>query len=436
VVSLVVFAGALTLIATCVVRGRDLQRDAPHVFLGAAPLVGRDPHDGWDWRFGLGLVAAIAIAVAVVVATRRMWFWTLRLRTLTAASAVSAIAFATALALTDGADGLFRGAAHETEYVAGLDSTPPAGEFVRTFTERIDGYSVHVRGHPPGFVLVLKLLASFGARGAWPAVLLAVLATGLIVAATLVTVWAVAGDSWARRAAPFLIVAPYSVWLVTSADAFFAAVGAAGTAAIAISLRRCGWAATALSALGGAAIGALLFLTYLGAVFALVPAVLLVAALVRRRPGAVPALVAALVTALAVVAAFRFAGFWWFEGARRTRTEYWEGTAQFRTWRYFGLANIAVALIAVGPAVVAGLLRLRDARVWLLSGGALLALTASHLSQYTRGEVERIWLLFYPWLTLGAGAVAIHRVRRTGATWVGLQAACAITLQAALVTKW
>ena len=184
VVSLVVFAGALTLIATCVVRGRDLQRAAPHVFLGAAPLVGRDPHDGWDWRFGLGLVAAGAIAIAVVMATRRMWFWTVRLRTLTAASAVTATAFATALALTDGADGLFRGAAHETEYVSALGTKPPAGEFVRTFIERIDGYSVHVRGHPPGFVLVLKLFAAIGLRGAWPAVMLAVSSLSPIVRTT------------------------------------------------------------------------------------------------------------------------------------------------------------------------------------------------------------------------------------------------------------
>jgi hypothetical protein len=277
-------------------------------------------------------------------------------------------------------------------------------------------------------VLVLKLLASLGLRGAWPAVLLAVLATGLIVASTLVTVWAVAGDAWVRRTAPFLIVAPYSIWLVTSADAFFTAVAATGVAACALALRRRGAVAAVAGAAGGAAIGLLLFLTYLGAVFALVPAVLLVASVVRRRRGALPA--------LTVVAGFAVGGFWWADGVRRTRTEYWEGTAQFRTWGYFGWSNVAVALIAVGPAAVAGLLRLRDRRVWLLSGAALAALAASHLSQYTRGEVERIWLLFYPWLTVAAGALVVHGVRRSGVAWLTVQAGCAIALQAALVTKW
>lgn len=430
------FAAATAAIVWSVVRGRALQRLHPEVLLGAAPLVGRDPSDGWDWRFGFGLVGAAVVAAVVIVATRGGWFWTVRLRTLTFGSALAAMAFATALALTDGADGLLHGAGHGTEYVDGLDSLPGAGEFVRTFVERIDGYSVHVRGHPPGFVVVLKLMAFVGLGGKWPAALLSVAAIGALVASTLVTVWAVAGGNWVRRTAPFLVVAPYAIWLVTSADAFFTAVGATGVAAVAVALRLRPGRALVASALGGALLGLLLFLTYLGLVFALVPAVLALAALIRRQRSAATVLVGAAGSAAAVVLAFRLSGFRWIDGARRTRTEYWEGTAQFREWGYFRIANLAVALVAVGPAVLAGLMRLRDRRVWLLAGSALLGLTASHLSQYTRGEVERIWLLFYPWLTIAAAALVVRSRPRSWAAWVGAQAGCAIVLQAALVSKW
>jgi hypothetical protein len=435
-VAVVVFAAAAGVIALSVVRGRALQRMRPDVFLGAAPLVGRDFVDGWDWRFGAGLVAAGAVALVVVLAVSYSWFWTAPLRKVALASGAGAMAFATALALTDGADGVLHGAAHDSEYVSGLDEMRGASEFVRTFLARIDDYSVHVRGHPPGFVLVLKFMAAVGLRGVWPVALLSVLASGALVVAVLVAVRSIAGEQWARRSAPFLVVAPYSIWLVTSADAFFTAVGAAAVALIALAVRvRPQWALVA-GAAGGIALGALLFLTYLGAVFALVPAVLIVGAVVRRRAGAFATLVGASVGALTVVAGFAVGGFWWADGVRRTRTEYWEGTAQFREWGYFGYSNIAVALIAVGPAVLAGLLRLRDRRVWLLTGSALLALATSHLSQYTRGEVERIWLLFYPLLTVAAGALVVRTARRRAATWVGVQAACAIVLQAALVTKW
>jgi hypothetical protein len=68
--------------------------------------------------------------------------------------------------------------------------------------------------------------------------------------------------------------------------------------------------------------------------------------------------------------------------------------------------------------------------------GGLLALLASHASQYTRAEVERIWLLFYPWLLVATGAPALHARRHSTAALVALQAACSIVLQAVLVSKW
>ena len=429
-----VWVAAAAIIAISVVWGRRYQSDTPAINLGAAPLVGRDPLDGWDWRFGWGLVAAAAVAAAVVVGVARGWWWRVRLRVAVVASSVAAAAFAVALAVTDGADGVLRGAAHETEYLVNLRVTPPAAEFLRTFVERIDDYSVHVRGHPPGFVLVLKFFDAVGAGGEWSTAILSIVAATAVPAAVLVAVWAVAGADWVPRVAPVLVVAPYTLWMVTSADAVYAAVGAWAVAATAMALRLRAGRRVVAAAVAGLLYGGLLFLTYGGAVFLVVPVVLLVAvAGLRTRRTLVVAGTASLAL-VAVTAAFAAFGFWWFAGAAETRLEYWEGTAALRTWQYFAIANVAVAFIALGPLTLAGLSVLRDRRVWVLVGGALLALAVAHLSQYSRAEVERIWLLFFPWVAVAGGAVIAATMR--SATLVALQGATAIVLQAALVSKW
>jgi hypothetical protein len=283
---------------------------------------------------------------------------------------------------------------------------------------------------------VLKALDGVGLDGGWPAAMLSVAATIALPAGVLVAVWATAGPHWVRRAAPLLIVAPYLVWMVTSADAVYAAVGAWGVAAVAIGLRSTGSRAAIGGAIGGLLLGSLLFLTYGGATFMLVPATSALVASRAGTPGAWRTVAAAALAVTAVVVAFAVAGFWWFAGAAETRLQYWAGSAQFRTWTYFGVANLAVALIALGPATFGGLLQLRERRVWVLVGGSLLALLASHLSQYTRAEVERIWLLFYPAIAVAGGAVMVATDRLRAAAWVGAQATATILLQAALVSKW
>lgn len=431
---LALWLGAAALIGVSIVWGRRLQREAPEIFLGAAPLVGRSFRDGWDWRFGPSVLVAAAVAVVLAVATWRGWIERMRLRAVIGGSALASMSFAVALAAVDGGDGLRYGAAHESEYLAGLSGFAPAGEFVRTFVSRIDGYSVHVRGHPPGFVLLLKWLDAVGAGGVWPAVAVSVLSTGIIVVGVLVTVWAIAGDEAARRAAPFLAVTPYVLWTVTSADAFYAALGATAVASLAIAARSTGRVAMGAPVLAGLIGGLLLHMTYGGATFVLVPAVAVGPAIVARTGHRLAIAAGALAGAAAIVGAFVVAGFWWLDGARATKREYWEGTAQFRTWTYFGLANLAVAIIALGPATFAGVTRLRDRRVWLVVGGGMVALLVSHLSQYNRGEVERIWLLFYPWIAVAS--VGIAGRRRVAAMWVLAQAGSAIALQSALVSKW
>jgi len=430
------WGAAVALIAVSVAWGRVYQRETPQIFLGAAPLVGRDFSDGWDWRFGWALVAAAGVGTVLVGSIVSGWWWQARLRWVVAASSAGSGVFGLLLALTDGANGVVYGAVHRTEYLANLASAPPAGEFVRTFVERIDDYSVHVRGHPPGFVMVLKVLDGVGLGGGWPAASLSVAATVVVPAAVLVTVWAAVDASWVRRVAPLLIVPPYLLWMVTSADAVYTAVGACGMAAVALGLRDSRWPAAAGGAVGGTLLASLLFLTYGGATFALVPMPMVIVAWRVGAGRTARTVVAAGLAGTAVTVEFAVAGFWWFEGAAETREQYWTGSAQFRTWTYFGLANLAIALIALGPATFAGLLALRDRRVWLLVGGGLLAMLAAHVSQYTRGEVERIWLLFFPWIAVAGGAAITASTRLRSAALVGAQAAGAIALQAALVSKW
>lgn len=427
---------AVAVVWWSVVEGRAEQRVNTGLNLGAAPLVGRDEMDGWAWRFGWSLVAAGLFALLIVAACRSGWWWRVRQRWVLLTTALGAMLFATLLALSDGVGGLRFGAEHQSEYLANLADAPPAGEFVRTFVDQIDRYSVHARGHPPGFVVLLKFLDAIGLSGVWPVVALSILGTGVTAAAVLLTVRAVAGDEWMRRAAPLLIVAPYGIWMLTSGDAVFTAVGALGIAAVAEGVSRRRWHALWFGISAGVLFGCLFFLTYLGATLLLVPTLLLVAALRRRDLGSWWVIAGGTAAGLAVIAVFRLAGFWWLDGVRATSEQYHLGSAQFRRWSYFAIGNIGAALFALGPVTVVGLGAFRSRRMWLLVGGALSALLVSHLSRYTKGEVERIWLIFYPWIAI-AGAAVIARSRRwSGATAVGVQATCAIVLQAALLSKW
>lgn len=57
-VELALWVGAVVVVVVSVIWGRNFERRVPAINLGAAPLVGRDPLDGWDWRFGWSLLGA------------------------------------------------------------------------------------------------------------------------------------------------------------------------------------------------------------------------------------------------------------------------------------------------------------------------------------------------------------------------------------------
>jgi methylthioxylose transferase len=140
---------------------------------------------------------------------------------------------------------------------------------------------------------------------------------------------------------------------------------------------------------------------------------------------------AGLAGVLALAAA---AGFWWPAGLSATEGRYWAGVGALRPAVYTTVAgNPAALALAVGPAAAVGLAaaarRLgRPPRVDLLPLLALAAVLVADVSQMSRGEVERIWLPFVPWLALAAPG------DRRGL--LALQVGTALALQALLASPW
>jgi methylthioxylose transferase len=95
-----------------------------------------------------------------------------------------------------------------------------------------------------------------------------------------------------------------------------------------------------------------------------------------------------------------------------------------------------VAGLAVGPAVVAALPRLRalPGRLGFPVVGGLVAVLVADASGMSRGEVERIWLPLWPWLLVGA--VVLARGGGVPRGWLAAQAACTLVITALVRTSW
>jgi hypothetical protein len=245
----------------------------------------------------------------------------------------------------------------------------------------------------------------------------------------LVSVREVAGELAARRAAPFVVLAPAAIWVATTADAFYAGVAAWAVALVVLATGRSGVRSGTYALAGGALFGVTAFLSYGLVLLAVVPA----AVSWRRRR--VELLVVAAAGACAVGLAFLAAGFSWLDGLVATRDRYFAGVGSRRPYLDFLVADAAAFGIALGPATVVALARLRDRRMLVLVGAALVAVGLAMMSGMSRGEVERIWLPFAIWL-LPAGAVLAAARDRVASGWLGLQAATAIAVTTVVKTPW
>ncbi len=340
-----------------------------------------------------------------------------------------AIVWAIALGLNDGWRGL-TDPLLRNQYIRTVPKVGNPFTFLSTFTERLPSYNIHTKGHPPGMVLVLWSLDRMGLGGLGANLALVLAGGAASVAAVMVAAREVAGEAAARAAAPFLVLAPAAIWW-SSGDAFFAGVSAWAITLVVLATGTEGRRADRLALAGGLLFGATAMLSYGLVLLAVLPVVIAVA---RRRFR--PLVVASLGAGLIFVA-FLAAGFWWLAGLAGTRTQYWAGVASRRPYSYFVVGNLGAFALAVGPAAAVGLARLRDRRVWLLVGGALLVVALADLSGMSKGEVERIWLPFVPWVLLATVAIVTTRMQ-TGWTriWLCIQAAIAIAVQAAVRSPW
>lgn len=408
--------------------GLRLRAQGRQIVLPTPPVLGQ-PGPGWTVRLAIPLVVG-GILIALVPRAARRLSWPLLLVAVGAGSVIWAVG----VALVDGSDGLTRGPSWQTEYVHDVPTVAAdPGRFLRTFTSDIEHYEIHVRGHPPGMVLVLAGLDRIGLRGAgWEAALvIAGAASGAV--AALIAAREVAGEEVARRAAPFLALAPAAIWIATSADALYLGVSAWAITLVVLAQRRAGRRSFALALTGGVLFGVSLMGSYGLVLCGVVP---LITAVRWRRWG--PVAVAAVGVA-AVLGTFAGLGFWWIDGLMATREEY-RVLPLDRPYAYFVVNDLSAWALVLGPATAVALARLRDRRLWLLVGGGLAAALVADVSGLSEGEVERIWLPFTVWVLLAgavlAGPAGAQARWRPVQGWLLLQAASTVTLVALVTTQW
>ncbi|WP_230193787.1 hypothetical protein [Streptomyces coriariae] len=434
---------AALLVTTAAVTGTVLEHRYGNLHVSWPPLYGH-----WEPHIGPGTPAAIMVALAVVaygplLAARLPW------RALLCTAWGTAMAWTFSLALVDGWQrGIARRLTTKYEYLQVID---PVNRFhdipaaLRDFTHHIlihspDAWPAHVAGHPPAATLTFVLLDRIGlGGGAWAGVW-CVAAGATAASAVLITVRALSGEALARRAAPFLVLAPAAVWMGTSADGYFAAVAAWAVAFLALAVTGHRPRSTGLAS--GLLFGLTLYLSYGLTLFAVIAAGVLLLGARRLRP--LPYVLAGFVV---VPAVFTYAGFNWWEAYHLLVTRYYQGAGGIRPYGYWVWANLACTALVVGPATVAGLRRAGAApvrqgvrrclrrsaaepRLALLVLAALLALSAADISGMSKAETERIWLPFAMWLLPACAFLTRPRA------WLTAQAALALLLNHLLLTGW
>lgn len=474
---LLTVSAAVALVTAAVVVGSAIERESGTLRVHWPPYYAElEPHTGPGTPVAL-LVAAAVVLYGPTVARRLPWRW------LPGAAWVASMAWIWSLALVDG---WHRGVENQLtsayEYLQEIDRFDDVGAALRTFTDHIllhssDNWVPHVAGHPPGAVLTFVGLDRLGLGGGpWASTFVITLGASAA-AALLVALRALTDEEVARRAAPFLVLAPTAVWVGVSADGYFTAVAAWALALLALAATRTVRAPWAAALGAGLLFGLTCYLSYGLTLCALLGFTVL--ALTRTlRP--LPLVLAGVAV---VAAAFTLAGFDWWEGYRLLTERYYQGAAGIRPYSYWVWGNLACAVTVTGPAVLAGVRRalvrcavagrgavgqlrerrpvsagaptgpvrlrvdgadgvggLRDGRARLDSRGrlavlvlaALLTVLAADLSGMSKAETERIWLPFLTWL-LPAAALLPRRAVRWG---LAGQAAVALLVNHVLLTGW
>ncbi|MFF2700264.1 hypothetical protein ACFVUQ_18055 [Streptomyces cyaneofuscatus] len=440
---LIAAALAVLLVTAAILIGRYVQNRTGTLQVQWPPLLA-----SWDPHLGPGTPAALTMAVLVVaygppLAARLPW------RGLLAAAWAGSTAWVFSMALIDGwYRGVERRLTTKHEYLRVIDRFDDIPATLRDFTNHIvigepGNWPAHVAGHPPGATLTFVWLDRIGlGGGAWAAVWCVVVGSSAVLAA-LITVRVLAGERLARRAAPFLVLAPAAVWAGVSADGYFAAVAAWSVALLALAATRQVRFPAAAAVGGGLLFGWTCYLSYgLGLMASVLLAVLVLA---RTARPVVPFLLGALV----VPAAFTLVGFNWWTAYHLLVERYYQGAGGVRPYAYWVWANLACAVLAAGLAAVAGVRRsasyafgavrelrtgtMRPAqRLAVLVVAALVALLAADLSGMSKAETERIWQPFLLWLLPAAALLPA----RTARYWLVASVVPALLINHLLWTGW
>ncbi|QHC24848.1 hypothetical protein [Streptomyces sp. GS7] len=441
-------AGAL-LVGAAIALGSAIQHATGDLRVDWPPL-----YADWSPHLGPGTPAALAVAAAVIaygppLAARLRW------RLLLPAAWAASMAWTWSLALIDGWQaGVAGRLTTEYEYLTVIHRFDDLGPALRGFTSHIllhhgpDSWPAHIAGHPPAAILTFVGLDRIGlGGGGWAGAWCITVGTSTA-AAVLVALRALTDEATARRAAPFLVLAPAAIWVGVSADGYFAAVTAWSLALLALAATRRTRAPRTAALGAGLLFGLTCYLSYGLTLFALPLAAVLL--LTTPRPTARP-LPYALAGAAVVAAGFTLAGFNWWEGYRLVVERYYQGAAAVRPYAYWVWGNLACTVLMTGLATVAALRRTLAAtpaavhrlrapgraagpadRLVLLVAAVLLALLVADLSGMSKAETERIWLPFAPWL-LAAGALLPAPRQRP---WLAAQAVLALLINHLLFTGW
>lgn len=418
---LLVVAGGLALTAVAV---------RLHLPLGtaSAPFIG-----SYRVKVEIGSVLAPLVAAVVLIAAAAGHHERLPWRRLQWAGYLAASGWALALALVDGGNGLATPVARPDGY---LVDVPAVGgdpvRFLHDFVAHADRYSVATRQHPPGPVLLLWSLRAVGLTRPLTIGVLITVTGALAVPLLAASVRSLCGEPAARRVLPALVLAPYAVWLAVSMDAVVLALAAAAVTCGVLGAepgRPLRWAAGS-----GALLGVATLFNYS---VAWLGVTVVVTYFVRRRP---LLNVVSGATALVPLGLARAAGFVWPDGLTAAQADFSLRVGPERSWLLWAPLDVLVLLVACGPVVVPALRRARASSAWPFAVGAAIAVGFALGSGLSRGEVERSWLAFYPWLLLPAVAPArgapAGSAPRTPLLLVAVGAATAVVLESVLRTAW
>ncbi len=408
-------------------RGEHLNAIGIPMRLRAPPFIGV-----FKTRIGARTLIPVALGIALIVAAPfaiRRLSW----RALLLASGAATFAWAISVAYVDGwRAGVLKGVLLKDDYLHDLGRVHNPLVFLQHFVADNPTYTTHVRAHPPGIPILLWCLDRIGLGGATPAALLFIAGGAAATVAVLIATKNVAGEEFARRAAPFVAVAPAALWIGTSGDALMAGFGAWAVALVVLATGRHDRRGDLLALSGGLLFG-VAFMTSYGLVLLLAVPLAVAASRRRLRP-----LLLAGAAGGAFLGLVALGGFWWVDGVNATRRAYDLSVAKDRPFRDFLLFNAAAFSVALGPAIYVAFTRLRG-KAWLLVGGALASVVIAAATGLSKGEVERIWLPFGVFVLAAGGALVPddHRgAARSTRGWLLVQVALTIALESTVRFQW